>query len=270
MANVTIRKCALSDLDSLRPLQPEGWEDITDYFRFYCQQIFCYPVVAVSGGRIVGVAAGIENENSGWLAHIIVSQDHRRQGIGYQLTQHVMDYLYRKGCKTQLLIATAMGVELYQKLGFQTVSEYLFFKGESLPGKFSGQNIRPPRPGDIEAILRLDREVSGENRKKMLENFLSEGWVYESGDQDIRGYFLTQIGEGTIIAAGDDAGLALLNLKLSQKNWKAVLPAENKKGIELFAKYNITHYSKSPRMVLGKNVEWKPEFVYSRAGGFYG
>jgi len=104
----------------------------------------------------------------------------------------------------------------------------------------------------------------------MLKNFLSEGWVYGSDEQNIRGYFLTQIGEGTIISADDDAGLALLNLKLSQKSWKVVLPAENKKGIELLAKHNITPYSKAPRMVLGKNVAWKPELVFSRAGGFYG
>lgn len=270
MGDVTIRKCTLADLDAIRPLRPEGWNDIAEYFRFYCQHKFCYPVIAESGRKIAGVAAGILNENTGWLAHIIVSQDYRRQGIGYQLTQHIVDYLHRKGCKTQLLIASEMGAGLYQKLGFRTVNEYLFFKGEQLPGQSSDQNIRPLRPADIEGILRLDREISGENRKKMLENFFSEGWVYGSDGRELRGYFLTRFGEGTIIAADDDAGLALLNLKLRLKNWKAVLPAENKKGIELFAQHNIPRYSKAPRMVLGKNVEWKPQYVYSRAGGFYG
>lgn len=270
MADVTIRKCTLADLNAIRPLQPEGWNDITDYFRFYCQHKFCYPVVAESGRKIAGVAAGIENENTGWLAHIIVSQDHRRQGIGHQLTQHIVDYLNRKGCKTQLLIATAMGVELYQKLGFQTVSEYLFFKGEPLPGPYSDQNIRSLRQSDIEEILRLDREISGEDRKKMLEIFFSEGWVYSSNDREVRGYLLSGIGEGMIVAADEQAGISLLNLKLSQKSWKAVLPRENKKGIDLFAKHNITRYSKAPRMVLGKNVAWKPKSIYSRTGGFYG
>jgi len=78
-------------------------------------------------------------------------------GIGYQLTQHIVDYLHREGCKTQLLIASEMGAGLYQKLGFRTVNEYLFFKGEQLPGQFFDQNIRPLRPGDVEAILDAEK-----------------------------------------------------------------------------------------------------------------
>ena len=62
---IHIRKCHLSDIESIRYLQPIGWDEITFYFRFYCAHSFCYPVVAVAQEKIVGVATGILNKKTG-------------------------------------------------------------------------------------------------------------------------------------------------------------------------------------------------------------
>jgi GNAT superfamily N-acetyltransferase len=266
---IKIRKCNLSDVDSIRYLQPKGWDDITFYFRFYCNHVFCYPIVAEYDDRIVGVANGNLNENTGWLAHIIVAEDCRNIGIGYLVTNHIINYLHDKGCKSLLLIATEMGEGLYRKFGFETIGEYIFFQGKRLTDNFSLMNIREFNQTDLKAILDLDKLVTGENRNQMLQQFLSNAWVYLT-DSLIRGFFLKEFGEGTIIAADDEAGIALLTFKHHLSDGKSVLPDGNRSGIKYLKKNNFNNFLRAPRMSLGEPVEWKPEGIFSRAGGFYG
>lgn len=269
MNEIQIRECHLSDLESMRYLQPSGWDDITLYFRFYCLHTFCHPVVVVQNGEIIGVATGIVNGATGWLAHIIVSENHRQQGIGYRLTQHIMNYLYQQGCKTQLLIATEMGEPVYRKCGFKTVSQYIFFRGPQLQMDDQFPDIRALEPADLPDILELDQLITGEHRQNMIANFLSNGWVY-SVNGVIKGYFLPEFGEGMIIASDVETGIALLKFKLVQGAGKAVLPVENRKGIQLLETVGYHRFNIAPRMVLGEDVRWRPDLIFSRAGGFYG
>lgn len=52
---------------------------------------------------------------------------------------------------------------------------------------------------------------------------------------------------------------------------KASLPSDNIMGIE-FLKYNrfIETTKKVSRMILGKDINWKPNKIYSRIGGNFG
>ncbi|MCI0494364.1 GNAT family N-acetyltransferase [candidate division KSB1 bacterium] len=269
MAGIRIRKCYLSDIESIRYLQPQGWDDITYYFQFYCAHSFCHPIVALAKEQIVGVAAGILNIKTGWLAHIIVSETHRGKGIGRQLTQHIIDFLHQQGCETLLLIATEMGEPVYRKCGFTIVTEYQFYKGNQIQIDSVSGNIRNLLPSDLAQIFEMDAAITGEKRQHMLENFLSNGWIYRT-DSKIRGFFLPEFSEGTIIASDDNAGIELLKFKLSLRNSKAVLPEENESGIQLLESYGFEKYNRAKRMALGETIQWKPELIYSRAGGFYG
>jgi GNAT superfamily N-acetyltransferase len=271
MEKLTIKQCEQTDVEKITHLQPQGWEDITYYFRFYCKQTFCYPIMAIYDNKIAGVANGIITGKTGWLSHIIVSHDYRRKGFGNKLTQHIIDYLNSQGCKTQLLIATEMGEKLYEKLGFKKVSSYCFFRGSKLNIKVNDENIRPLIQPHFEPLLQIDREISGEDRRQMLESFNSKGWGYFDIDsQELTGYYLSDIGEGLVIAKDATAGTELLNLKHSLKEYKAVLPDENEDGKKFLTSNGFQNYSKASRMILGEEIKWKPNLVFSRIGGFYG
>lgn len=271
MSNLIIRECELEDVPFVEKLQPEGWENIAFYFRFYCQQTFCYPIVAVAENQIIGVANGTVNGKTGWVAHIIVSQEHRQKGIGRQLTQYIINYLSDQGCKTQILISTSMGEKLYKSLGFNISSYYCFYDGPMLSIQTQNKNIKPAQEADFKLIFELDKQISGENRKFMIEKLSSKGWVYfDKNEKDILGYYLPEVGEGLICAKNEETGVELLKFKHSQKGGRAVLPVENESGKYFLEENGYKLVNKAPRMILGKDVTWKPNLIFSRIWGFYG
>ena len=161
MNDIVIREFNLSDMDSIRNLQPDGWDDITFYFYLYSREKFCYPIVALENGDLIGVANGISNGRTGWLSHIIVSPEYRRRGIGYRLTSYVISCLDELGCETKILIATELGEKLYEKMDFKKTCLYRFYKGDQLNGDIQHENIRRLADEDIDSVLQLDRMISG-------------------------------------------------------------------------------------------------------------
>ena len=168
-----------------------------------------------------------------------------------------------------MLIATAMGESLYRKLGFQKVSEYLFFEGGDFPLHPQDRYIRQYRKSDMESILEIDRYVTAEKRSNMLQKFLRNIWVYSPGPH-IEGFFMSDLDEGMILATNEQAGSALLAFKNSLEKRKNVLPTENRAGIECLLSHGAQNISSAARMILGDKIPWKPELVFSRAGGFFG
>ncbi len=266
MAN--IRPCTLSDLDRIHHLQPAEWEDIIPWFRFYCNNSFCHPVVWEDNHSIIGIGTAISNGQSGWLAQIVVDENHRGKGIGYQITDHLIKSLKSTGAVTVHLIATIMGFPLYQKMGFKTITEYDFFRGIWNGEHHQHPDIRPFKKADLTRIYELDFSVSGEKREQMLEKFSTNIFVFEKNNQ-ISGYFFKDFGEGMIIASYQETGIELLKMKLQSGKIKTVIPVENKPCISFLKEIGFEHYSTSKRMILGEDPDWKPECIYSRAGGFY-
>ncbi len=258
------------DLNEITYLQPEGWPDIIREFDFYIKSGFCNPIKAKINNRIVGVGASITYKDTSWIAHIIVDQNFRKHGIGTMIVQKLLEELNKHNIDTCLLIATELGKSVYERLGFRTVSDYLFFKKEKdcigIP-KF--RNFEPYREEYFPPIIALDRRASGEEREGLFKNKLGGTIVYiENGV--LLGFYSPEIGEGLVIADTADAGTELMKIKYSTAD-KAVIPAENMAGVE-FLKANgfIESATKGTRMILGKNISWIPEKIFSRIGGNFG
>ena len=121
---------------------------------------------------------------------------------------------------------------------------------------------------DKEDIFRLDREVSGEERGKILSKHLAGSWIYEE-DSDVIGFYLPELGQGLTVASNPEAGIALMKTRLSRKN-KDWLPVDNKDGIRFLKENGFKEFRRSKRMVLGKPFIWRPEKLYSPIGGNLG
>ncbi|MFE7551082.1 GNAT family N-acetyltransferase [Streptomyces gardneri] len=100
------------------------------------------------------------------IGMVLVAEAYARQGVGRRLMQHV---LAEAGDTPLTLHATPNGQPLYEQLGFIETS-----RSEMVSGRFSFTTpapdvpVRPATAEDLQAILRLDREVFGLDRTHIL------------------------------------------------------------------------------------------------------
>ncbi len=159
---------------------------------------------------------------------------------------------------------------VYKKVGFRVVAENAFFKRvEDWNEQEVSENVILSRGEHYANILRLDREITGENREGLLKDHLASSLVYVEGDE-VKGCFLPTLKEGAIFADSDEAGVELMKVKYSKVD-RAVLPSTNVVGVGFLEQNGFERIdAKGTRMVLGDDVNWKAEKVFSRIAGNFG
>ena len=263
-----IKPLSETDINSLTELQPLDWPDILPLFNFYVSSPYCFPVKVIIDTKIAGVGTSIIHNEISWLAHIIVHKNCRNHGIGRKITQELIELSKSKNCQTLYLIATDMGAPVYEKVGFETETEYLFFKDLKIERNKLSVNVVPFEEHYKEQIRSLDKKITGENRFFQLENYLQNALIFQENNF-VQGYYLPTFGEGLIIAGNESAGIELIQIRL-QKNDKATFPIDNTSAVQFLYKHNFMEYKHAKRMRLGLKREWLPSQIYNRAGGNIG
>jgi len=260
----------IDDLGEISLLRPEGWPDIVPDFEFYMRSPFCYPIKTSLDGRIVGIGVLIDFRQTCWLAHIIVHKHYRKRGIGNQITLELMTMAKKKGIPTCLLIASDMGKPVYEKVGFKLVTEYVPLKKEKpWPVEPVHIGIVPFREEHRDMIYTMDRKISGEDRRILLDEYMSVTKVYVNNNK-VEGYYIPRLKQGPIYAEIREAGLALMQLKYADTDI-AVIPQENNFALEYLIQNGFTDAGrKATRMIYGDDIDWEPDKIYGRIGGNLG
>ena len=268
--DLQFQRITTADISRIKDLQPEGWSDIVPEFEYYIKKEYCFPIKVILGDTLAGVGTIIVLGKTAWLAHIIVDTHYRNRSIGYQITQELLRKGYAKSVETHLLIATEQGIPVYLKSGFRKVSDYQYFKREHpWKGPHTSRGIKCYHAGQKSKIFEIDEAISGENRRKLLAGHLKNTVVYTEGDGPA-GFYMQGLGEGMILADTEEAGLALMRFKYAKVD-KAVLPSENHKAIDFLLQNGFKPTNTmGTRMILGNEIKWKPECIYSRIGGNFG
>lgn len=255
----------------IKNFPPPDWHfNFQAFLEMHLDQPYFQGFIACQNEQIVGVGNVLINGDVGWLGNIIVPEAFRRQGIGFAITEFMIQRLKEIGCQTQLLIATRMGEKLYEKLGFETSSYYHFYRHKFLilPEL---KTICQATSGEFSEILALDRIVTGENRQKFLSRFLNSAWIDKNPvSGKVEGYFLPDFGNGFIAGINNEAGLRLLQFKHAQFDRIEVVPEQNSVARQFLLNHGFIEYMKAPRMVLGEEVNWQPELIFARGAGYCG
>ncbi|HCS21951.1 MAG TPA: N-acetyltransferase [Bacteroidetes bacterium] len=257
------------DIGFITDLQPPDWQDIIPTIDFYLNANFCFPIKVTVDHKIVGIGTAIVHNRTAWLAHIIVHPENRNQGIGSLLTETLVKSLQSKSCDTIYLIATELGEPVYKKVGFETETEYLFFKETKTSKSYATSDSIVPFSDDFKILIsNLDQEISGEERMVQLEQHLSKGSVYIEKNA-VEGFYLPTLGDGFIAARTNSAGQELMKLRLITKE-NAAFPVDNAGATEFMYKNNFKEFKRAKRMRLGKKRNWQPANIYNRIGGNLG
>jgi len=256
------------DLKFIPDLQPEGWGDITPSIDFYTRSSFCFPLKAVIGGGIAGMGTAIIHQNVAWLAHIIVHPRFRKRGVGRFITETLVNSPEVKNCETVYLIATDLGAPVYEKVGFETETEYLYFKDVKIEPGFTKSPLISSYNADFKRqVAKIDQTNSSEDRFFHLEPHLEYGYVYSPAE--IEGFYLPTFGDGLIIANNPVAGTELLKLHL-QSNNKIAFPKDNLAAKIYLYENGFKEFSTGRRMRIGKKRNVRLENIYNRIGGNLG
>ena len=153
------------------------------------------------GGTVIGTAAWWPyGETHASAGMIIVAKTAQGRGYGARL----MDALLTSARPRSIALnSTAEGQALYQRRGFVPVG--VIHQHQGIPGerhKTSRSDlVRSMTVTDFEAIMRLDRDATGLERRRMLEKLLhsGDGYVLQR-DGMARGYAICRLfGRGHVI-----------------------------------------------------------------------
>lgn len=252
-------------------LPPSDWN--YDYERFienYLKDDFFYAFIMVQDDEIIGTGNVFFKGKIGWLANIIIDEKFRGQGLGFKMTQFLVDFLSNMKCETQLLLATELGEPVYRKIGFRKITDYQCFDTDIGYDLIAANSIRKLEYPELEKIYKLDQKANGENRAHLIDKYFDTGLGYFDNNDELLGFYLPDFAQGLVLSTNRKAGNELLKLKHSKKGRRTLLPVENSDGIKFLEDIGITKGDKCARMILGKENNWNPKYIFSYGGGYCG
>lgn len=266
------------DIFLLGPLQPTDWDDIRTQYALHFGQEYYTAIKYIFESELVGVAQLVTYGDSAWMGNVIVKEDCRSHGIGRALTEELIRIATEeKQVKSLYLIATDMGVPVYQKFGFKEFGafnsfhrDHDVFYEEDLDE--SDPHFRPADYDELKEIIELDHLACGENREVLLREHLEECEVYsalKNGDSAIDGFYMPTIGEGLIVAKDEEGGVKLLERHIMDNNM-VVLPTQNTVAADLLIENGFSVNRRSIAMQYGQPKKWNPEMIYSRISNYVG
>ena len=272
MNNISVLQLKNSDIPILNTIKPTEWPSIEEIHTHYLSTNCCNCIKVINdNNEILGIGTGISFNQTGWLAHIIVSKNHQRKGIGSIIVQDRIKYFTEScNCKTITLTATDQGHPVYKRLGFVEESMYVTMirTTENTNDQKISDNIIKAKPEHYEEMLKLDFITSGENREDLLKPIFCNKYVYLKNN-NIQGFYLPNFGDSGVTAITEEAGIALLGEKIKKDKWIS-FPEENIEAYNFLLNNGYKEINRFHRMIYGNSFKHNPHYCYSRIGGFAG
>ena len=229
-------------------------------------------LVAEDDGRLLGGVCCASFGPTGWIGALGVAPEARRQGLGTALTQAACARLRERGAQTVLLFATDLGRPVYERLGFEAEGNATAWRGSAGTAR-AGVSLRRLREADRPAVLRLDREATGERREAVLDAISPlGGLLVERAGEPVGWAAASPWGAGVAICARDpEAGVTLLAAAAgSPQAATVVVPDANAAAVDALQGWRFSPSTGGERMRLGPPVPWRPEMQFGLFNLFWG
>ncbi len=252
----------------------DDWGDRRTWFEFAVAHPRCDVVVAEENGVVVGTAVATVNGPVAWIGTIWVAPAARGRGIGRELTEATIAAAEAAGCRTLVLVATAAGQPLYERLGFSVQSWYRTMEAPGLatrPADAGGPLVRAYRADDFDAMAALDLAATGEDRRHLLAAFAAPDttMVVTRADDRPEGFVIrAPWGGGATIAPRPAEAITILRARRLaaglEKRVRAGILLENESGAIALEADGWTEAWRAPRLIRGEPLDWRPEHVWGQ------
>lgn len=174
MPNATPRLLQLADIpDALRLSDAAGWNQAAeDWARVIEQEPEGCFGVDEDGVLAATATAVCYGTDLAWIGMVLTLPEFRGRGLARALMEHVIAWCEHRVCWMKL-DATAMGMPLYAKLGFEPECD---IERWTRPGGAQTTASAGPGAGQLSADhLALDREAFGADRARLLASLCRTG-----------------------------------------------------------------------------------------------
>ena len=237
---------------------PERWEEQLGRLRWHLHTPYATALMAEIFGDVIGVACGYVQDDVGRIT-VLGFLDEADAEVRKRLTDALIEALTAEGCTSIELVAAPADVVTWEGFGFALQETILRYTG----GKFLQATRDEVVHHEAEhrlGILHLDRKACGHDRSTLVMEHIYLCVVYMEGTR-IRGYSLSLLGEGLIIADAADVGLELQRWHFPVQ--EHVLLPEGSGAHEHLTKQEYTSTVEGVRMVRGIGAAQRMDMCYA-------
>lgn len=228
-----IRKMRLLDMPHLMRLKDdERWNQTEEDWQFLIQGQDNVNLVLEQESKVIGSITGLNYDNQVlWIGMMLIDKHFRGNGHSKLLLKTIINR--SKHCQSIKLDATPAGLPVYKTLGFSAEAKLRrYINSKVKQKKVSARlNLRSTTHNDLPAIVQMDKELFGVNRKRLF-TFLFEDSpelakvIIEDGK--VLGFCLGRKGQqftqiGPLGAMSEEIVKALIDTCLDQLTGKAVV-----------------------------------------------
>ncbi len=285
---VKLRDATIDDLPALAALRESvGWGVQEWALRAVLESRRGRFVVAQDGaGEVVASGSAMVYGPLGVVGNMVVAEEHRRQGLGSQILETVLEHLAAAGCVRQELYATVAGRPLYARYGFSMVEPGSHVR---LPrGAFAHRATRADRSttirravsSDLADLTAYDAPRFGGDRSELLARMLADVdrpmTIAQTGARIVGYAWLRPDGDRIGPMLADDPAVAEALLGAAFQNVPTGteltinLPTGNRSGVAWLARHGIPVEPWDGRMARGAGLPRREDTIYASVVGALG
>jgi len=286
-SDLRLRDAALDDLPAIGALRESvGWSVNEWALRAVIGQSHARCLVATThDGTLAGVGSGIVYGPLGFIGNMIVTDAHRRRGLGSAILASITAFLESAGCPRLELNATSEGRSLYERHGFASIGRSTTAKIPRSVGLHAEPALRLRRAGadetdTIATIAAYDLPRFGGDRRALLAIILADpasiGLVAER-DGRMVGYACVRTDApriGPMVADEPAVAEALLleafGLLPGVDGLRLNLPPGNEPGAGWLRGLEVPIEPWDGRMARGPQIPRRDDAIYGMAVGALG
>lgn len=257
-----VRRLQEQDIAIATELSAEaGWNQTPGDWRMLLQLSpeGCFGIDA--DGRLVSATTLIcYGKQLGWIGMVLTNSPYRRRGFARTLLLHAIEQADLLGIESLKLDATDQGQPLYESLGFrveQPVERWW---------RAAGMLLEDSMPVQPASILSGDLHAYGADRSEMLDALAERSSIHTHAD----GFCLSRPGRranyvGPCISQNPALARQFIQNCASEESYWDLLP-RNQGALEIAAELGFTPQRKLIRMVRGRDLRGREDWIYAIAG----